>query len=151
MRRCFECEQCTFANKHKEKVLEHYDIVDMSQCCNVWTSNVQVLCVTWSKDCEKTWKIMSEWNANCYSSATRSLLWWNVSRGCKVAMNASRLEELCCTKRPRFVIGHRQSVVARIARFADAKLQLERRAHWWRVCEWQRQISRLAMTLKGHF
>jgi len=32
---CFECEQCTFANKHNEKVLEHYNILDMSRCCNV--------------------------------------------------------------------------------------------------------------------
>jgi len=32
---CFECEQCTFANKHNEKVLERYDILDMSRCCNV--------------------------------------------------------------------------------------------------------------------
>ena len=31
----FECEQCTFANKHNEKVLEHYNILDMSRCCNV--------------------------------------------------------------------------------------------------------------------
>jgi len=30
---CFECEQCTFANN--EKVLERYDILDMSRCCNV--------------------------------------------------------------------------------------------------------------------
>ena len=27
---CFECKQCTFANKHNEKVLECYDILDMS-------------------------------------------------------------------------------------------------------------------------
>ena len=32
---CFECEQCTFANKYNEKVLERYDILDMSRCCNV--------------------------------------------------------------------------------------------------------------------
>jgi len=36
-----------------------------------------------------------------------------------------RLEELCRVKRPRF-IGHRQSMVARIARIAGAKTQLER-------------------------
>jgi len=33
--RCFECEQCTFANKHNEKMLEGYDILDISRCCNV--------------------------------------------------------------------------------------------------------------------
>ncbi|EGI70784.1 hypothetical protein G5I_00414, partial [Acromyrmex echinatior] len=38
-----------------------------------------------------------------------------------------RLEELCRAKCPRLTVGHRQSVVARIARLADAKLQLERR------------------------
>ncbi|KYN27932.1 hypothetical protein ALC57_02658 [Trachymyrmex cornetzi] len=37
-----------------------------------------------------------------------------------------RLEELCCAKRPRLAVGHRQSVVARIARLASAKTQLER-------------------------
>ena len=34
-KQCFEYEQCTFANKHNEKVLERYDILDMSRCCNV--------------------------------------------------------------------------------------------------------------------
>ncbi|KYN18063.1 hypothetical protein ALC57_09637 [Trachymyrmex cornetzi] len=38
-----------------------------------------------------------------------------------------RLKELCRAKRPRFAVGHRQSVVARIARLAGAKSQLERR------------------------
>ncbi|KYN30380.1 hypothetical protein ALC56_15307 [Trachymyrmex septentrionalis] len=38
-----------------------------------------------------------------------------------------RLEELCRTKRPRLTVGHRQSMVARIARLAGAKTQLERR------------------------
>ncbi|KYN09758.1 hypothetical protein ALC57_18124, partial [Trachymyrmex cornetzi] len=38
-----------------------------------------------------------------------------------------RLEELCCAKRPLLAIGHRQSMVARIARLAGAKSQLERR------------------------
>ena len=27
---CFECEQCIFANKHNEKVLDHYDILDVA-------------------------------------------------------------------------------------------------------------------------
>ncbi|KYN19998.1 hypothetical protein ALC57_07657 [Trachymyrmex cornetzi] len=60
----------------------------------------------------KTWKTTSEWNANCWSSATRSLLW---------------LEELCRTKRPRLAVGQRQSAVARIERLVGAKSQLERR------------------------
>jgi len=38
-----------------------------------------------------------------------------------------RLEELCRAKRLRLAVGHRQSSVARIARLAGAKLQLERR------------------------
>ncbi|KYQ59262.1 hypothetical protein ALC60_01721, partial [Trachymyrmex zeteki] len=38
-----------------------------------------------------------------------------------------RLEELCRAKRPRLAIGHRQCLVARIARLTDAKTQLERR------------------------
>ncbi|KYQ59564.1 hypothetical protein ALC60_01413, partial [Trachymyrmex zeteki] len=38
-----------------------------------------------------------------------------------------RLEELCRAKRPRLAVGHKQSVVARIARLAGAKIQLERR------------------------
>ena len=38
-----------------------------------------------------------------------------------------RLEELCRAKRPRLTVGHRQSMVARIARLAGAKTQLERR------------------------
>ncbi|KYN22125.1 hypothetical protein ALC57_05484 [Trachymyrmex cornetzi] len=38
-----------------------------------------------------------------------------------------RLEELCRAKRPRLAVGHRQSAVARIARLAGAKSQLERR------------------------
>ena len=46
-----------------------------------------------------------------------------------------QLEELCRAKRPHLAVGHRQSAVARIARLADAKSQLERRAHWWRVRE----------------
>ncbi|XP_018403208.1 PREDICTED: uncharacterized protein LOC108780113 [Cyphomyrmex costatus] len=37
------------------------------------------------------------------------------------------LEELCRTKRPRLAVGHRQSAVARIARLAGARTQLERR------------------------
>ncbi|KYQ53702.1 hypothetical protein ALC60_07365 [Trachymyrmex zeteki] len=37
-----------------------------------------------------------------------------------------RLEELCRAKRPRLAIGHRQCLVARIARLAGAKTQLER-------------------------
>jgi len=42
------------------------------------------------KNSEKTWKIMSEWNVNCWSSAIRLLLWWSVSRGfCKDAMSVS--------------------------------------------------------------
>ncbi|KYM75975.1 hypothetical protein ALC53_13689 [Atta colombica] len=32
---------------------------------------------------------MSEWNANCWSSAARSLLWWSVSRGYNNATSAS--------------------------------------------------------------
>ncbi|KYM98256.1 hypothetical protein ALC62_11043 [Cyphomyrmex costatus] len=35
-------------------------------------------------------------------------------------------EELCRTKRPRLAVGHRQSAVARIARLAGARTQLER-------------------------
>ena len=67
-----------------------------------------------SKDSKKkkTWKITSKWNANCCNSAARSLL-WSVSRGCNDATSASR--------------GHRKSAVARIARLAGAKLELERR------------------------
>ena len=38
-----------------------------------------------------------------------------------------QLEELCRAKRPHFAVGHRQSAVARIARLAGAKSQLERR------------------------
>ncbi|KYN30272.1 hypothetical protein ALC57_00259 [Trachymyrmex cornetzi] len=38
-----------------------------------------------------------------------------------------RLEELCRVKCPCFTVGHRQSVVARIALLAGAKTQLERR------------------------
>ncbi|KYN15671.1 hypothetical protein ALC57_12102 [Trachymyrmex cornetzi] len=38
-----------------------------------------------------------------------------------------RLEELCRVKRPRLTVGHRQSVVARIALLVGAKTQLERR------------------------
>ena len=38
-----------------------------------------------------------------------------------------QLEELCCAKRPHLAVGHRQSAVARIARLAGAKSQLERR------------------------
>jgi len=37
-----------------------------------------------------------------------------------------RLEELCRAKHSRLAIGHRQSVVARIARLVGAKSQLER-------------------------
>ncbi|KYN18338.1 hypothetical protein ALC57_09351 [Trachymyrmex cornetzi] len=37
------------------------------------------------------------------------------------------LKELCCAKRPRLAVGHKQSVVTRIARLAGAKTQLERR------------------------
>jgi len=70
-------------------------------------------------------KIMSEWNANSWSSAARSLLWWNVSRGCNECIE--QLEELCRAKRPHLTVGHRQSAVARIARLAGAKSQLERR------------------------
>jgi len=32
---------------------------------------------------------MSGWNANCWSSAARSLLWWSVLRGCNDATSAS--------------------------------------------------------------
>ena len=40
----------------------------------------------------------------------------------------THLEECCSSaKRPRFTVGHRQSIVARIARLAGAKTQLERR------------------------
>ncbi|XP_039312988.1 uncharacterized protein LOC120359475 [Solenopsis invicta] len=39
----------------------------------------------------------------------------------------AQLEEYCVAKRPRLTVGSRQSVVARIARLAGAKLQLERR------------------------
>jgi len=35
-----------------------------------------------------------------------------------------QLEELCCAKHPRLAVGHRQSVMTKIA---DAKSQLERR------------------------
>ena len=38
-----------------------------------------------------------------------------------------QLEELCRAKRPRLAVGHRQSMVARIARLASAKVQLEQR------------------------
>ena len=64
---------------------------------------------------------MSEWNATCWSSVARSLLWWSVSRGCNNAIDLYR------AKRPRLAIGHRQSAIARIARLAGAKSQLERR------------------------
>jgi len=67
---------------------------------------------------------VSEWNANCWSSAARSLLWWSVSRGCDECI---QFEELCRAKRLHLAVGHRQSVVTRIARLASAKLQLERR------------------------
>ena len=36
-----------------------------------------------------------------------------------------QLEELCRAKRPRLIIGYRQSTVAKIARLAGAKLELE--------------------------
>ena len=71
---------------------------------------------------------MSEWNANYWSSAARSLLWWNISRGCNDATSASSgLKNFIVPKCPRLAVGHIQSVVARIARLADAKTQLERR------------------------
>ncbi len=38
-----------------------------------------------------------------------------------------QLEELCRAKRPRLTVGHRQSLVARIAQITGAKTQLERR------------------------
>ena len=38
-----------------------------------------------------------------------------------------QLEELCHAKRPHLAVGHRQSAVARIARLAGAKSQLEQR------------------------
>ena len=81
---CFECEQCIFANKHNKKILECYDILDISQCCNMCE---RVMCKCSMEECDlkncgKTWKIMSEWNANCWS---RSLLWWSISRGCNDA------------------------------------------------------------------
>jgi len=31
---CFECEQCTFVNKHNDEVLERYDILNISRWCN---------------------------------------------------------------------------------------------------------------------
>jgi len=58
-------------------------------CMNESRANAPWKSATWSKDCEKTWKIMSEWDANCWSSVARSLLWWSVSRGCNDATSAS--------------------------------------------------------------
>jgi len=43
---------------------------------------------------------MSEWNTNCWSSATRSFFWWSVSHGCNARCD-ERLEEFCRAKRPR--------------------------------------------------
>ncbi|KYN29928.1 hypothetical protein ALC57_00617 [Trachymyrmex cornetzi] len=74
---CFQCDPCRSALKKYHMALRHYAIKDMERRCNV------------------------EWNANCWSSATR--------------------------KRPHLAVGHRQSAVARIARLASAKTQLERR------------------------
>ncbi|KAG5328923.1 ZFYV9 protein, partial [Acromyrmex charruanus] len=51
-----------------------------------------------------------------------------------------RLEEFCRAKRPRLAVGHRQSVVVRIARLAGAKLQLERKLiEPWRFLEHQKK------------
>ena len=77
------------------------------------------------KNSEKTWKIMSEWNANSWSSAARSLLWWSVLRGCNDATSASNSSKNFVVP-SILAVGHRQSAVARIARFAGAKSQLER-------------------------
>ena len=71
-------------------MLWYFRYVTMLQ--HVWTNHVQVLRGRVRRDLknsEKTWKIMNEWNANCWSSAARSLLWWSVSRGCNDATSAS--------------------------------------------------------------
>jgi len=71
---------------------------------------------------------MSEWNANSWSSAVHQVAtlvecfaWLQRCDEC-----IEQFEELCHAKRPHLVVGHRQSAVARIARLAGAKLQLER-------------------------
>ena len=48
-----------------------------------------------------------------------------VECGCNNATTASK--KLCRAKRPRLAIGHKQSMVATIARLASAKTQLEQR------------------------
>jgi len=81
---------------------------------------------------------MSEWNANCWSSAARLLQWWSISRGCNDAMSASSSSKnYIVLSVHASLLDTDTSAVARITRLADAKLQLEQRAHWWRVREWQ--------------
>jgi len=46
---CFECEQCTLANNHNDKVLERYDILNISWCCNVYE---QVTCKCSVEKCD---------------------------------------------------------------------------------------------------
>ena len=46
---CFEYEQCIFANKYNEKMLERYDILDMSRYCNVCE---QVTCKYSVEECD---------------------------------------------------------------------------------------------------
>ncbi|KYN12750.1 hypothetical protein ALC57_15075, partial [Trachymyrmex cornetzi] len=53
------------------------------EALNIYTDHCIINCYYRTRECKcsveekKTWKITSEWNANCWSSATRSLLWVN--------------------------------------------------------------------------
>ena len=57
----------------------------------------------------------------------RSLLWWNVSRGCNDMTSASNSSKNSDVPSVRLAVGHKQSVMGRIAQLAGAKIQLERR------------------------
>lgn len=57
---CLEYEQCTFANKHNDIMLERYDILDTSRwCVNESCASAPWKSATWSKNWKKSWKITS--------------------------------------------------------------------------------------------
>ncbi|KYQ60722.1 hypothetical protein ALC60_00217, partial [Trachymyrmex zeteki] len=98
---CYKCEKCDFALTYNSKLLDDCLNLRINRYCNAYE---RFTCKCSVEECD----VCFAWLQRCDECI-------------------ERLEELCRAKRPRLVVEHRQSVVARIARLAGAKTQLERR------------------------
>jgi len=137
---CYPCKECTLIDEHNIKVIKYYDILDVKRCCNVCERVVQVLCLrVWSKK-ENHERVERELLEQCGQvvtlvfrvTATMRRVHWVAWRTLLCQASAScRWTQIIRGDEDRTIHGCKVAIGATF------------RTHW-RICEWQRKISRLA-------